>query len=86
MNLINIFGLIASITSIIGLTPQVYKTYKTKSAADVSMLMLVNFLICSIAWVGYGVLTEVYFVVVSNVIGFITCVISIWQKRHYDAR
>lgn len=85
MSLVNIFGVVASITSIIGLMPQIYKTYKTKSAEDVSMLMLVNFLICSMAWIGYGVLTDAYFVVFSNIVGLITSVVSILQKRHYDA-
>lgn len=85
MSLVNVFGVVASITSIIGLMPQIYKTYKTKSAKDVSMLMLVNFLICSMAWIGYGTLTDAYFVVFSNIVGLITGLVSILQKRHYDA-
>ncbi len=85
MDVITLAGLVATITSFIGLTPQVYKTYHTKSARDVSMLMLCNYLICSAAWIIYGVYTSSGFVVYSNIVGFIISVISILQKRYYDA-
>jgi len=83
VNLVDLFGLIALITSFVGLTPQIYKTYKTKSAEDISYLMLYNYLICSIAWIAYGVFTEADFVLYSNIVGTITSLISILQKRIY---
>jgi len=79
-----IFGIIACITTIIGLIPQVYKTYITKSAGDISMLMLINYFICSIAWVIYGYSTESSFVTYSNYCGLITSIILIWQKLKYE--
>lgn len=82
----NFFGVIASITSCIGLIPQIYKTAKTKSASGISMLMLVNFFICSISWIVYGICTGTVFVVFSNVVGFITSLTSIIQKIHYDSQ
>lgn len=85
MNFANIFGFIATITTIIGLLPQVYKTYKTKSAKDISNIMLYNYLICSISWIIYGYLSSSSFVVYSNIIGLITSLIMILQKRNYDA-
>lgn len=65
--------------------PQIHKTYKIKSANDVSMAMLCNYMICSIAWIGYGAYTKAGFVVFSNVVGLITSIISVLQKRYYDA-
>ncbi|MCT4635661.1 MAG: SemiSWEET family transporter [Rickettsiales bacterium] len=85
MNVITMFGLVATITSFVGLMPQVYKIYKTKSAHDVSMIMLYNYLICSISWIGYGIYTSSEFVVYSNIVGFLTSLISIFQKRYYDS-
>lgn len=85
MSLVSIFGLIATITSFIGLIPQIYKTYQTKSAQDLSMIMLLNYLICSSAWIGYGIYTSSEFVVYSNIVCLATSVISILQKRYYDA-
>lgn len=84
MDIINISGLIASITSIIGLMPQIYKTYQIKSAKDLSMAMLANYLICSLAWIVYGFYTSSSFVLYSNVIGLLSSIISIIQKIYYD--
>jgi MtN3 and saliva related transmembrane protein len=78
-----IFGTIAFITTLIGLLPQVYKTYITKSARDLSMLMLINYCICSMAWIIYGSATESNFVIYSNYCGLITSIILIWQKLHF---
>jgi MtN3 and saliva related transmembrane protein len=80
----NIFGFIALITSLIGLLPQVYKSYKIKSTEDISMLMLMNYLICSIAWVVHGLCQNSDFVVWSNIVGTLISIISIAQKHYYD--
>ncbi len=85
MSVVDLFGIIASITSFIGLTPQIYKTYKIKSAHDISILMLWNYLVCSIAWIGYGTYTSSSFVVYSNIVGVISSLISLFQKRYYHA-
>jgi len=77
-------GSIALITSIIGLFPQVYKSYKTKSTADVSMVMLVNYLICCVAWFIYGICTFSSFVIYSNIVGTILAAVSVIQKVIYD--
>ncbi|WP_250295016.1 PQ-loop domain-containing transporter [Wolbachia endosymbiont of Oedothorax gibbosus] len=50
INIEECFGFIALIASLIGLLPQVYKAYVTKLTRDVSMLMLVSCLICSLSW------------------------------------
>lgn len=80
------FGLIAFITSFIGLAPQIYKTFQIKSAKDLSMLMLLNYLICSIAWIIYGGFTGAGFVISSNIAGSILSIISIVQKIYYDSK
>lgn len=79
-----IFGTAALVTSIIGLMPQAYKALKTRSTQDVSMLMLWNFLICSFAWMVYGYCIDSMFVLFSNVVGLITCIVLILQKKYYD--
>ncbi|MGL9779855.1 MAG: PQ-loop domain-containing transporter [Wolbachia sp.] len=60
------FGFVALITSLIGLLPQVYKAYVTKLTRDISMLMLVNYLICSLSWIGYGLYQSSIFVSVQR--------------------
>ncbi|MDR0329329.1 MAG: hypothetical protein LBH99_01445 [Rickettsia sp.] len=80
----NFFGTLAFITSFIGLIPQIYKSAKTRSTSDVSMVMLINYLICSICWIIYGLCQDSIFVILSNVVGCITSLISITQKYYYD--
>ncbi len=66
--LITIFGFLAALTSTISLIPQIYKTYKTKSTRDISVLMLLNFVFSSICWVIYGAMIDAMSVVWCNVI------------------
>lgn len=80
----NLFGSIAFVTSIIGLFPQVYKAIKTKSTEDISLLMLINFLVCSIAWIVYGFYSQSLYVQLSNVLGLVSCLILIALKKYYD--
>lgn len=82
----NIFGSIAMITAIIGLLPQIIKSYKTKSTDDISMIMLWNYLIGSIAWIVHGACINSAYVVWSNVFGGAVSAISIYQKFLYDTK
>lgn len=81
-----LFGSIAFVTSIIGLFPQVYKAIKTHSTDDISMLMLLNFLICSVAWIIYGSYDSSFFVEASNIVGLLSCFMLIALKYRYDKR
>ncbi|MCW8397357.1 SemiSWEET family transporter [Legionella sp. PATHC038] len=86
MSIVMLSGIIAFITSFIGLLPQIIKSLKTRSTHDLSMLMLVNYFICSLAWIIYGSSTDSFFVISSNAVGLIVSVLLILLKRHYDAR
>jgi MtN3 and saliva related transmembrane protein len=86
MTLEYIFGIIALVTSLVGLLPQVWKTYRTQSAHDISMLMLVNYLVCSIAWIIHGWCQKASFVVWSNLAGLLISLVSILQKYYYDRK
>ena len=72
-----IFGYVALITAIIGLMPQVIKSYKTHSTDDISMVMLINYFVGSFAWIVHGLSVNDNFVVWSNVLGGTVSVISI---------
>lgn len=80
----SIFGFVALITSFIGLLPQSYKAYKTRSTRDISMLMIMNYLLCSLAWIVYGTCISAGFVVASNIVCLLSSVLLIAQKRYYD--
>jgi len=60
------------------------KIYASKSAKDISVGMLINFILTSALWIGYGLLTRSMAVVVTNVL---LCIFSFWifvLKRRYD--
>ncbi|MBP9752223.1 MAG: PQ-loop repeat-containing protein [Proteobacteria bacterium] len=78
------FGWVSLITTLIGLIPQIIKAHQSKSTKDLSHLYLINYLVCSISWVNYGVLTDAHFVVYSNVFGTLMCLFLMLQKRTYD--
>ena len=84
MSFETVFGALALITSLIGLLPQSYKAFKTRSTTDVSMGMLINYLTCSTAWILYAICINSGFVLWSNVFCIFSCAALIWQKRHYD--
>lgn len=86
MSIVTLSGTVAFITSFIGLLPQIVKSLRTRSTHDLSMVMLINYLICSIAWIIYGCSTNSFFVVSSNVVGLIVSLLLILLKRHYDTR
>ncbi|PWY56752.1 hypothetical protein DGG96_04915 [Legionella qingyii] len=86
MSIVLFSGCVAFVTSFIGLLPQIIKSLKTRSTQDLSMIMLVNYLICSLAWIIYGSSTDSFFVISSNVVGLIVSLLLILLKRYYDAR
>lgn len=79
-----IFGSIAFFTSVIGLLPQIIKATQTRSTQDISMMMLVNYLICAIAWIIYGGCSNSIFVLSSNILGSLSSLILIFLKLSFD--
>ena len=75
---------VALATTIIGLVPQVYHTYCAKSARDLSMLMLANFALSSMSWIGYGLMIGDHTVVLANLFCLATVLVLCAQKIYYD--
>ena len=71
LNYINLFGFLAALLTTIAFLPQLYKTWKTKSADDVSLIMLILFIIGLICWIIYGLKINSLPILVANIITFI---------------
>ena len=84
MSFVNLFGVIAFVTSTIGLLPQVIKALHIRSTQDISMIMLINYLICSLAWIIYGSFMHASFVIWSNVFGVLSSCVLVFLKYRYD--
>ena len=70
-NYIDLFGFSAAFLTTIAFIPQLYKTWQTKSAEDVSLIMLILFIIGLICWIIYGLKIHSIPIFVANIVTFI---------------
>ena len=70
-NYIDLFGFLAAFLTTIAFLPQLYKTWKTKSAGDVSLIMLILFITGLICWIIYGIKINSIPILVANIITLI---------------
>ena len=71
LNYIDLFGFSAALLTTIAFLPQLYKTWKTKSADDVSLIMLILFITGLIFWIIYGLKIHSIPILVANIVTFI---------------
>ena len=69
-NYIDLFGFLAAFLTTIAFLPQLFKTWKTKSAGDVSLIMLVLFITGLICWIIYGIKINSFPILIANVVTF----------------
>ena len=65
------YGFIAAILTTIAFLPQLYKTWTTKSAEDVSLITLILFIIGLICWIVYGIKINSTPILVANIVTLI---------------
>ena len=82
--LVNIVGFLAAITSTISLIPQVMQMYKTRSVNDISIGMIINFVLTSILWIVYGVLITSWSDWLTNIFMLIFALVMIYFKIKYS--
>ena len=70
-NYIDLFGFMAAFLTTIAFLPQLYKTWKTKSAEDVSLVMLILFLTGLTCWIIYGLKINSIPIVLANIVTFV---------------
>ena len=71
LNDIDLFGFSAALLTTIAFLPQLYKTWKTKAADDVSLVMLILFITGLICWIVYGLKINSIPILIANMITFI---------------
>lgn len=74
MNWIEIAGHTGAFLSSVTFIPQVYRVWKTKSANDLSMTMMLIVVSSTIIWLVYGIALDLWPVIVAN---SIICVLSL---------
>jgi MtN3 and saliva related transmembrane protein len=84
MTLITLLGLIAGTLTTISFVPQLLKTWRTKSAKDMSLPMLVSFCAGVLLWLVYGILLHATPIILANLITLILALIILGLKLRYD--
>ena len=85
-NYIDLFGFSAAFLTTIAFLPQLYKTWQTKSAEDVSLIMLILFITGLICWIIYGSKINSIPIIVANVVTFIFNLSILFLKITYRER
>ena len=80
MNYIDLFGYFGSFLTCITFMPQVYKTWQTKSAGDLSLSMLFIVLFSCIVWLVYAVALMLWPVIIANSIIGLLSIMLIYFK------
>jgi MtN3 and saliva related transmembrane protein len=77
---IGVLGTAGTILSTVSLLPQVIRTWRTRSANDISAIWLVAALMSMVIWVFYGILISAPAVVLVNVLCFFQCTYILFVK------
>lgn len=79
----DILGYTACAVTSLTFLPQVVKTWKEKSAKNVSLMMFLIAFVNEVMWIAYGVLRNDMVIIVTNVIMIIMCSVMISLKLKY---
>lgn len=81
-----IIGYVAAFFGTILMLPQTYKSYKTKQVNDISMAMLVVYIINCSLWEVYGVLIHSRPIMVCNIIALCIGIVQLVIKIQYSKK
>jgi MtN3 and saliva related transmembrane protein len=78
-----IIGLIAAVLTTAAYVPQVYKTWKTKSAGNISLTMYIAMFIGILLWLIYGIhLNSLAMILANSVTAILTLIILVFKLRY----
>ncbi|MBE9231509.1 MAG: SemiSWEET transporter [Cuspidothrix sp.] len=83
MDLITILGLVAGALTTIAFLPQMFQIWRTKSAKDVSYIMLIIFMSGLFLWLIYGIILGALPVILANGVSLFFNLIILWLKIKY---
>ena len=83
MDFITILGLAAGVLTTIAFLPQMLQIWQTKSAKDVSYVMLIVFRSGLLLWLVYGIILGALPVILANGVTLCFNLIILWLKIKY---
>lgn len=82
----NIIGYIASSLTTAAFVPQVLRTWRTRSVNDLSVVMLITFILGIVLWLVYGVAIQSPPVLVGNAVTLALNVMLLVMRLRYGGR
>ncbi len=86
MSGVDILGYAAGAITTLTFLPQVLKTYKEKSAKDVSLNMFLIAAINEVMWIVYGALREDMVIILTNAVVLLMSLTMIFFKLKYGGK
>jgi MtN3 and saliva related transmembrane protein len=83
MPFVDILGYTAGAITSLTFLPQVIKTWKERSARDISLLMFVIAAVNETMWIVYGVLLDNWVIILTNAAVLVMSLIMIYFKLSY---
>ena len=83
MDPVKLLGLVAGTLTTIAFVPQVVRTYRTRSAKDLSLNMFLIFCVGTICWLIYGILIRDVPVMIANSVTLVLAVVLLFFKFSY---
>ena len=75
-------GLVAGVLTTSAFVPQVYKTWKSKSADGLSLTMYLVFFVGIILWLIYGIYIQSFAMILTNAVtGFLALMLILFKLR-----
>lgn len=84
MSALTILGLVAASLTTIAFVPQVHKTWKSKSAKDLSLGMYLIFTTGVVLWLAYGILKPDLPIIVANTVTLSLTLVLLYFKVFYE--
>jgi len=83
MDFVQVLGLAAGSLTTLSFLPQVIKTWKTKSAKDLSLVMFLLFCLGVALWLAYGILVSDMPVIIANAVTLVLSSIILFFKFRF---
>jgi len=86
MTAIQLLGMAAGSISAVTFLPQVIKTWKTKSADDISLLMFTFATVSVVMWLIYGIILRDVPIIYTNSLVLVCSLIMLYFKFRYSTK
>ena len=78
-----VFSFIGGVLVTVALVPQLVKIFRLKSALEISLPFTILLLVGMLCWLGYGILSQLFPLILWNAVGAILVAMLLFGKLKY---